>query len=390
MGNVLKQVTITPSIHQKLQSAVGDGVDVSKHPVFEAVGLNTKPVRKDHPLYKGARHTKTYLKQMASAVNKESLPLQIMHDSGSLPVGRVFSGDVVDQPSGPELRVLFWVDPQVPDITAGLNSGTIDQVSVSTLAKDPVCSECGFNFLGPDADMDLIFSGKCGNGHTMGSDGPHVTMNNLDHWFEMSLVGRGGAVGARVLSPSAAMLATSGPHAPLMTLNLSTSDLEPPMDMTALLAKLESIEAKLAAGEVKTPHDKGGPAAGSGKSAADPADSDDPDTNTPAIGDLAARVADLEKKMTEVTKAPIPVTPKAKTDDDGNFLLSAFNELATAVLVMSGDVEAKIPTDAAAAVAYVKTKLTALKAAGGGATEAASGTTAVASKKPSNAYKSAR
>jgi hypothetical protein len=394
----MKQVKLTPELQQKLQSAAGADVDVSKHKVFEAVGLNTQPVRKEHPLYKGGRHSPAYLQQMADQLNAESLPLQVMHDDQMVPVGRVFYGAVGASPTGPELRTLFWVDPACGWLIDAINSGTLNQVSVSTLSKDATCSVCGWDFLGPESDIDHVFSGMCGNGHQIGVDGAHAAMNNLDQWFEMSLVGRGGATGAFICSPTTSVLtndfrlAASGKAASWLTLSLSSNDLEKPMTLEELAATLQGQFTALKSDVAAL---KASAAVPKTKSGVEP----EPDTNAPTIGDLQAQVADLQdqiKKMTEVTTAPIPETPKGHTDDAGNFLLdgSPANALAKKILVMCGDVEAKLPATEAEALTLLETKLTALKAsaAPAHAREAAAGSAAVAdSGKPkSNAFKTAR
>ena len=51
----MKRVTLTPELKQRMQATAGEGVDISKHAVYEATGLNTLPVRKEHPLYKQSR-----------------------------------------------------------------------------------------------------------------------------------------------------------------------------------------------------------------------------------------------------------------------------------------------------------------------------------------------
>jgi len=99
--------------------------------------------------------------------------------------------------------------------------------------------------------------------------------------------------------------------------------------------------------------------------ASKPKNDPDPNTNGPSIADLQAKLMSLEEiinKMKEETKAPIPVTPAAHTDDAGNFLLdgSPSNALAKKILVMSGDPEAKMPTDAKEVLAFLEVKLAAL------------------------------
>jgi hypothetical protein len=374
----MKQVSLTPELKRRLQAAAGDGVDVSKHPVFEATGLNTQPVRKEHPLYKGAKHTRNYLQQMAAEVNKESRPLQIMHNDADLPAGRVFYGEVLDSDSGPELRLLFWVDPSQTDTTDLINNGTLDQVSVSTLAQAATCSMCGWNFIGGDSDFETnIMAGLCNNGHQLGQNGAHVVMNDLGDWYEMSLVGRGGARGARICSSTDSVLtgdyrlAASGQRISPLALTLSAKDLEPVVDpellklITSLSTQVTELGAKLDASK--------------------PKDDKDANTNEPAVGSLDAltqRLMSLEeivKSMSQTTKATDGLTtPKATTDaDSGNFLLdgSPAAEFAKKLLIMSGDVEAKLPKDPKEAIALLTEKLDGIKTAAGKAAEAASGST---------------
>jgi hypothetical protein len=365
----MKQISLTPELKSRLQKAAGEGVDVSKHPVFESSSLNTQPVRKSHPLYRGAKHTRNYLQQMAQEVNKESRPLQIMHSDSDLPIGRVFYGEVIDTDGGPELRTLFWIDPQQEKIVEGVNNGTIDQVSVSTLAQTATCSMCGWNFLGADSDIEQnVFGGVCLNNHQIGSNGAHVVMNDLSEWYEMSLVGRGGATGARICTPATAALtgdyrlAASGQRMSPLALTLSTKDLEPTVTLDELSAQLAALSAKL--------------------DAAVPKNDPEPNTNSPAVGtmdDLTQRLVSLEeivKKMSETTTATEGLTtPAAHTDDAGNFLMSGSpaEAFAKKVLIMSGDVEAKLPATNKEIVELLTQKLDDLKLTAGKAAEAAAG-----------------
>jgi hypothetical protein len=358
----MKRVTLSASLLAKLQSAAGADVDVSQFPVYEAIALNTQAVRKEHPLYKGGRHTTNYLQQMAQAVNAESLPLQLMHDDAQLPAGRIFYGEVV---GSNELRVLFWVDPQQTALIDSLDNGTIDQVSVSTLAETAACSACGWNFLGSESSLDNIWSGTCANGHVVGDGGTHVVMNNLGTWFEMSLVGRGGATGARIVSPSSSKLTTdyrlaaSGKAVPWVTLSLSNTELEPKMD-PELKALLESLQTSLAALK--------------------------PTAEEPSVADLLAQLNALKSELADLKKPPTESGTPANP-----VLLAGFAEIAKQILIMSGDVEAVLPEDSQAAVDLVKGKLSALKPTAPPTTqEAATGSTQEAQpRKRTSAFKAA-
>jgi hypothetical protein len=236
----MKRVPLTDLLRQRLQTA---GADPEKVVVFEATALNTLPVRKRHPLYKDAVHTLDFMTQMRDALNAESLPLQTMHNDQVLPLGRAFFGDVV----GSELRVLFWVDSTHADIINLIENGTIDQVSVATLPKAALCSTCGFDFFGPNASFDNIWSATDPEGHTMGENGHHLVISQLDRWFELSLVGQGGIKGARIQKSSEARLAADGSAASMLTLLLSSADLtseKTSMDLKELVQQLTDEKAK--------------------------------------------------------------------------------------------------------------------------------------------------
>ncbi len=195
--------------------------------MFEAAALSTAPVRKKHPVYQGAVHSTNFLAQMLGVVTKESIPLQIMHgssDGDQLPIGRVFSGSISEGTGvdgATELLTLFWIDNEHESLINKVNSGTIDQVSVAILGKSAKSNKTGFDFMGPDADLENIWLGVDDKGNKMGVDGAHVIVDELDAWFEMSLVGQGGAQGARIKGRQL-QLSASGQEVPSMTLELST------------------------------------------------------------------------------------------------------------------------------------------------------------------------
>ncbi|MEH3064950.1 MAG: hypothetical protein PGN33_20150, partial [Methylobacterium radiotolerans] len=222
----MKQLPLNDDLRAKLKAAAPD-TDPEKVAVFEASALSTAPVRKKHPVYNGAVHTTNFLAQMMGELAKESRPLQIMHgssDGDQLPIGRVFLGQISEGTGvdgATELLTLFWIDNVHEDLIAKVNSGTIDQVSVAILGKSAKSSVTGFDFMGPDADIENIWGGVDDKGNRMGHDGAHVIVDELDAWFEMSLVGQGGAQGARIKG-NRLQLSASGQEVPSLTLELST------------------------------------------------------------------------------------------------------------------------------------------------------------------------
>ena len=227
----MKQLPLTEELKARLKSAA-PYVDPEKVAIFEAAALSTAPVRKKHPVYLGAVHTTNFLAQMLGELTKESRPLQIMHgssDGDQLPIGRVFTGSISEGTGvdgATELLTLFWIDNSHPDLIAKVNSGTIDQVSVAILGKTAKSSKTGFDFMGPDADIKNVWGGVDDKGNRMGHDGAHVIVDELDSWFEMSLVGQGGAQGARIKG-NRLMLSASNQEVPQLTLELSTGSAPP-------------------------------------------------------------------------------------------------------------------------------------------------------------------
>lgn len=226
----MKQLPLTDELKARLK-AVAPDVDAGKIAIFEAAALSTAPVRKKHPVFQGAVHTANFLAQMMGEVRKESRPLQIMHgssDGDQLPIGRVFDGQLSEGTGvdgATELLTLFWIDNEHQDLIAKVNSGTIDQVSVAILGKSAKSSATGFDFMGPDATIENIWGGVDDKGNKMGEGGVHVIVDDLDQWFEMSLVGQGGAQGARIKGRNLQL--ASGTEVPQLTLELSTGSATP-------------------------------------------------------------------------------------------------------------------------------------------------------------------
>ena len=196
----MKQVAKTQQVVDRLRAAFGPDVDVSKLPVYEAVALNTMPLRKSGGLFKGAVPTQRTLTDMASSINAESAPIQVMHDTDTTPFGRAFYCEVI----GDEARTLFTVTDPVK--ATSIDNGTIDQVSVGFMPASITCSACGWDYLGADATMDNLWGLVCANDHTLGDNGVHGVLDGVASFYELSLVGKGAAQGARIVGPSESRL----------------------------------------------------------------------------------------------------------------------------------------------------------------------------------------
>lgn len=247
----MKRLQLTPQIEQYLRRAVGADANLSELVVFEATALNTLPLRKQHPLFKGAIVEPTALFEMAQALRAESRPVHIQHDKEPLPIGRVFHGEVQNNGSETELRVLFWIEAGESEALRKVENGTVDQVSVSVLFKQALNSVSGFDYMGPEATFEHFLSGDDGEGNILGQNGVHAKLVGLDNFFEMSLVSQGGAQQARIhrrdqshFGSSYEQLAASGLDPNVFVLAATFE--EPKMDLSELVTKLTEREVEVA------------------------------------------------------------------------------------------------------------------------------------------------
>lgn len=241
----MKQITKTAEILAKLRASYGTDANVDALAVFEVVLANTLPLRKTGGLFKGARLDAGLLHDIANAVNAESVPIQLQHDTRPMPVGRLFSAAVV----GAETRGLIAIDTSTEDgraHAAKMDSGTIDQVSVGMVNKKLTCSRCDFDYMAASA-YENRWSLTCNQDHKIGEDGTHIIVSGLDSLFETSLVGQGAVRGARVLGPSESVFqnnprlaASSAANDGALAVHLTATveDEKPAMDLTALTTSL--------------------------------------------------------------------------------------------------------------------------------------------------------
>lgn len=356
----MKQINKTPEITAVLRQSVGPSVNTDNLAVYEAIAFNNRPVRKNHPLFKGAIADRSLLLEMAAALSVESRPVQIQHDDGDLPSGRAFHGKVVDKGSESELRVLFFVDKSEASLMNKIDSGTVDQVSVSIIPKKMLNSKSGFDYLGAEATAENIWTGTDNDGNTIGKNGVYARMIGLDNWFELSLVGMGGAENARIVShdesyfgSSYSKLAASGVDPSVFLLEASTENHT--MDLTVLSDKLVEL---------------------SGKNATLTADIA---TLTTAKTTLEAQIVELQKKVDEagtpdatLTAAQADLTTKTAEAEtlaaDNAKAVEALQLVAKAILAATGKVDAEIPKTIAELTALIdesKDKLAAALKAGG-------------------------
>ena len=206
----MKQVEKTGEVLNALRASYGADANLDALTVFEVIASNSLPLRKSKGIYAGAVNTAALHADLAAWMGRESVPVQVQHNTETQPFGRAFHGKVTN--GGSELRALIALDNTVhPDVVAKCNSGTLDQVSIGILPKSVTCSKCGWDYLSAAATHDNFYSATCGNGHSVGEDGTHVFVNSADLFFELSLVGCGAVKGARIVGASDSVFQRSEP-----------------------------------------------------------------------------------------------------------------------------------------------------------------------------------
>ena len=200
-----KSVQITAQIEDWIRSATANSdFDTSKVSVFETYLVSTRPIQKRGSIFNDARIVPSVLVAMAEHINQEghAIPLHTLHQQGGeLPVGRVIYATTEELNDGETaLRGLFYIDNAEEDLVAKVNTGTIDEVSIGLSTQQILCSECGWDYKGPDADFMNLMEQTCANGHTIGENGTHARLVGFDRWLETSLVSVGASQNSKIVS----------------------------------------------------------------------------------------------------------------------------------------------------------------------------------------------
>lgn len=256
-----KKLEQTPQILELIASATDGAVDPATVSVYEAISINSLPVDKQN-VFEGAVHPENTLRQMADYVAKRPLtnhvPVHTLHAQGyELPIGKVFHAEYLQAANGVgEVRSLFYVGNNEVDAIAKLEAGSVEEVSVGLRYKHLNCSQCGWDFMGPEATFMNFYDRVCGNDHQIGVDGVHLILNGLDRWMEQSLVSLGAAQGAKIVARTKSLLgndsynalAATGVDPSISTLYATlTMPKEPDMDLKELVADLSAEKAKVIA-----------------------------------------------------------------------------------------------------------------------------------------------
>jgi hypothetical protein len=355
---MLKQVPKTDRVKSLVAAAYGDdNVDMEAIAVFEAVAINSLPLRRKGGLFEAARVQRDTMLAMKALLDEgRHIPLQLMHEGG-IPVGKVIAADLNETASGPELRTMFYLPTSESELITKLDAGVIGEVSIGILAKSVTCSKCGFNFFSDSATFEHIYERTCDKGHTVGKDGTHVQLNGLDKWMELSLVDQGAAAGAVILprprqslSASAERLAASGFDPGTLALFACAEHAPDAPEKPKNMEEVIQLKAELIV-------------AGKEKEALQAA----VDEQKGKLEAATAEVVELKAKLAEAEKSDAAKL-KASLDVAAEFI----QEAATAALAPLGKAEADLPAELSDRIKLVKearSKL-ALTIPVGGASEA--------------------
>ena len=360
----MKQLELTAELTTLIKSRVGEDTDLTGIAVFEAITLNTKPLPgKKGTLWEAAVATPLTLRQIADHINGGGhIPLIADHELMGAPKGRVFSADLMYGDDGEfELRTLFYLDQTEAELIAKLNAGSLDEVSISFLPTQYLCSECDFDYLGDGANFENLYTRTCSNDHEIGKDGVHVRMVGLASLVEVSLVARGAADNPKIVGRSASKLAPAsaqrlaarGFELDGLVCQASRGVIEP-MNTEKLTADL--VEAKTEVGLLKA--------------AAQTFDAQLSAANTArdeALEQVTSLTAERDNLQTELSTAKA----ESKVEDHDAavaYLTSVLTKLHTA----AGETAENLPTSVAELTAAIDAKtagLTALIPAGGATQE---------------------
>jgi len=255
-----KNVQVTDRVLDLIEAATGERPGLSEIAVFEAVVASTRKITKSGSIFDGAEMSRSMLEEAAQKLNsgEEMVPLHTLHQQGEeLPVGRVFFGQVTDAEDGfsQDLRALFYLPASETEIINNINLGVIDEVSVGMQSKQMLCSECGWDYLGEDADFWALFERTCGNGHTIDGNSVFLRLIGLERWPELSLVSRGASNRAKIQGNAKQRLAKEtyqqiaadghNPEAVVLFSNLPMNGAQT-MNLDQVVAKLEDLSTNVA------------------------------------------------------------------------------------------------------------------------------------------------
>jgi hypothetical protein len=378
----MKQLPMTPQLSDLIHLAVGPDVETANLAVFEAISLNNAPLPgKNGTIFENAVVMPITLRQMADSIaGGNHLPLISDHQMMGEPKGRVFAAeltynqDAATSAGDLELRTLFYLDPTETVLIAKLNSGSLDEVSVSFLSTEFNCSECGWDYFGPELSATALQTRTCDNGHVIGTDGVHAEMVGLSKFVELSLVARGAAYKPKIVGksasklqpPSSMRLAAAGVEIDGLICQASLGEDIVTMDTNKLLTDL--VEAKTSVAVLTATNG----------------------TLSAQVLDGGSKFAASEAKVVELTASLALAEAKPNNEADYQVALTFLGEVLVKLTTAAGEAApAELPktvADLKVAIEAKTSKLTAILPVGGVAASADDDSTKVKPAFPRSAF----
>lgn len=317
-----KQVEITDEILGQIERVTNTTIDPDNIVVFEAAALSTRPLHKPGSIYHAARPSRSMLEQMAAGLNsgEHSVPLHTLHlQGGEIPKGRVFHASVADEIDGSStLRAMFYLPLAEKELIEKINLSILDEVSVGVKAEQALCSKCGFDYFGEDADFTHLWEQTCDNGHTLGENDTHLKLVGLDKWMELSLVSRGASDKPKILSRTKQLVSKdeydrmAADGTPLEALVLFTSTVMEPSPMPKTPTP-EELAAEAAAAEAAAGSASAAAAAAAAAAVAAEAENEE---EPAAQFDAEAAIADLAAKFDALAEQLTPLLTAAASSEE--------------------------------------------------------------------------
>lgn len=194
------KVTINVELEQKIRR-VAESIDLDSIVVYETIMLDTDRLNQKGSIWDKGRIKDSTLSEMRDFIEAgNGVPLIELHEE-RLPIGKVFAAELRKEEERTTLHGLFYV-PKDSQTAANIELSILESVSVGIQAKKVLCSECGWDYRGEDADWMNLYERTCANGHTVGVDGVHVVAEGLEEFRELSLVMKGASQKAKILPKS--------------------------------------------------------------------------------------------------------------------------------------------------------------------------------------------
>ncbi|WP_419902122.1 hypothetical protein [Kiloniella sp.] len=207
-----KSLEITDQIKQRIVKATGDEqFDFDGVVVFETILADSRPLKQKGSLFDRGRITHNTLEKMTVIPNGgQTIPLHTLHRyGGELPVGRVFYAETRRTSEDEvELRGQFFIGKNKTELVTDIENSTLNSVSIGLRGEKLLCSECGWDFKGEDANFSHLYNRTCANDHTIGEDGAHIRISGVEAWNETSLVSNGAVESAKIASRAKAQLSS--------------------------------------------------------------------------------------------------------------------------------------------------------------------------------------